>query len=167
MTLNEAIYTVLTTKYKKDAKEAFKMVEDAGYEMRKWDGWFIIENIKTKKHLYIDSHCYNPKLKFIRGSRIDKQINITESWKFDFVNYLNTPYNEEYYRFPKWKEINNNRREMLRHAKWVVEFRNEELDKVKAELEDAQRRLVRIAQRQAEAELELKQTRKELGLKRR
>ena len=35
MTLNEAIYTVLTTKYKKDAKEAFKMVEDAGYKMHK------------------------------------------------------------------------------------------------------------------------------------
>ena len=54
---------------------------------------------------------------------------------------------------------------MLRHAKWIVEFRNEELDKVKAELEDAQRRLVCIAQKQAEAELELKQTRQMLGLK--
>ena len=52
--LNEAIYTVLTTKYKKQAREAFKRVQDAGYEVYKNNGHFHIYNASTGKTIYIE-----------------------------------------------------------------------------------------------------------------
>ena len=49
--LNQAIYKVLTTQFKKDAKEEHKIVENAGYEIQRYGR--KSEHQKSPPHLYI------------------------------------------------------------------------------------------------------------------
>lgn len=89
MTLNEAIKTVLLTKLKKDAKEAHKIVESAGYEICKISGGWEIRNKKNNGKWIM--YYNNGYLSTMLGYR---HININ---KFDYVNYLEKPYNKVYY----------------------------------------------------------------------
>ena len=87
MTLNEAIKTVLLTKLKKDAKEAHKMVESAGYEISKISGGWDINNRKNGKWLSYHNH-YLSTMSGFRKANLNK---------FDYVHYLEKPYNKVYY----------------------------------------------------------------------
>ena len=49
--INAAIYTVLTTQYKKNAPEAFEIVKAAGYAYDKNNGKFDVYNEKTHRRI--------------------------------------------------------------------------------------------------------------------
>lgn len=100
--LNEAIYTVLTTKYKKEAPEAFKRVRDAGYEIYKEDGRFNVRSRETGKVIYISEEKQDYRRKKDGSWGYITYRNIYLGYgrytyynsKMDLVNALDTPENK-------------------------------------------------------------------------
>lgn len=97
-TLNKAIYTVITTKYKKDAQEAHRLVESEGYVIYKDNGKFVVRNDKTCKTISGGIHpmwqYYIISIKEAgyptRVTRDFKHYAHTD--KMNLVSYLDTPH---------------------------------------------------------------------------
>lgn len=155
MTLNEAIYMVLTTQYKKDAREAHKIVESAGYIINKNNGYFEVYNPKLNKRVHITRNFYSYRhhcgmLNVWCGIKAC-EMTYEKLEKVDFVGMLNTPRNEEYYRELKWKTINRNRREELISCKWNIKYYGDAIDDIKHKIESAQKELIFAVERKTKA----------------
>ena len=106
-TLNRAMLVVLTTQYKKDALEAHKAVEEAGYVISKWNGCWHIKNLSTKKVIWADSGKYNCTIYSNRTTYRFRWDNSAEysGCKADLKGMLDKPENTayiEYLRARQW-----------------------------------------------------------------
>ena len=163
--LNKAIYTVITTQYKKDCREAHKAVEDAGFKIRKIRGGYEVVNTKTNRDLYTSrSNRWGGGL-FLHYNWYKRKIKLTEN--FDFVNCLNTPYNEineqdnPWIRAPKTAKEKHDR---IKSMKWDVEYHERNYERALAQIQKLQRELVHEAEQKLLAEQKLETYKKELGL---
>ena len=159
--VNEAIRTVLVAKYKKDAPGAFKLVESF-YKVDKWNGAWHVRDPKTHRRIYADHRriwgFYEPP----ERDAIDK---------VDFVGCLSKPFNGEYWRmvederYYKSKAILNHNR--LHNLHWNIEFYEREENRVIAEIEKLQKKLVEYSEKVGDVRNEYSAFRRKCGLKER
>lgn len=169
--VNEAIFTVLTTQFKKDAKEAHAIVEQAGYTISKFNGDWYIHNAETGRKVFIHYPKYNdrPYREYIDGNGNGKRSKISQ--KFDFVGYLEKPLNTAWAEMQSW-DYQLNRYEQqastLKSARWSVKYHTEQIDRIQKEIEEKiaklQKDLLYHSQEKVRAEIHLKEVRKEFGL---
>ena len=174
--LNEAMYKVLITKYKKDAKKEHKIVETAGYEIYKSGGDWVIKNKETWKLISLGNEepyyrtirkghyeiIDTPVRKFYHGD-VSKYININDICKIDFVNCIDTPTNKD--KYDDRYSIYNSRKRALSAAKWDVYYHNKEIKNIRAQIVELQNDLTYQLRRAEESEKHLNEIRKEFGLK--
>ena len=168
MTLNEAIYEVLTTQFKKDAKEAHKMLTDYGYEVKKYCSRWYVKNPTTQKEISAFYNDWRYSWFFCYG--YDKRTPMNR--KIDFVNCLNTPINKNVYNYSFY--INNFQRnaDKLKSAKRSITYEEKRIKEIKAEVQSLTERINVLQDRLVDATEEkgrrvrrLEEVRKELGLK--
>lgn len=185
MTINEAIAKVLTTQYKKDAKEAHEMVESAGYKIWKRDGDWWVKNEKTNRWVYMPYdwhykykgswtlHTNNTKADY--GCR-QLRYPETKPIPIDFERLLATPYNKEWYMVRKvaedyeyWKGAKSEKYYTFTEAKRTLANDKRYLADAKAKLESDIKKLMReveyYTEKKARDSERLNNLRKELGLK--
>ena len=166
--LNEAIIKVLTTQFKKDAKEAHALVESYGYTISKVDGHFIIKNPLTRRYVYITEARSYLYAYDIHINTNDKRVKRSEELNnFDYVNFLEKPLNTAWYKTQYGENEYHPTREKwnrLSSAKWYLEYRTKDIDKIKKQIESLQKDLIRQVEWKEEAKHDLADVRKEYGL---
>lgn len=169
MTLNEAIYKVITTQFKKDMREAVELVEEAGYEINKSDGRFYVRNPKTQRFIESKYSQYRDITTLIGNRGEILKFRYTCNCHFDFVGYLNKELNHVWYvmRNERAWYVSPTRKkyEKLQEAKRYLRYREEAVEKTKKDLADLQARLERDIEERVRYEQMLAETRKNLGLK--
>ena len=130
MNIVDAIKTVLNTQYKYEVPEAFKAVADAGYEVYKSDGRWVVRNPATRRTITLN----------YRGRAVlyTKQADLE---KVDIINYLNKPYNtakEERYYAPS-----RNKCDEIAWAKHWAHVKEEKIARLEKEMQIAREELVR------------------------
>lgn len=166
--LNKAILTVLTTQFKKDAKEAHQIVEDAGYEIYKYDGAFRVANKETHRVVYATWSWYGTYIHSnLRRYKFENEKGKMPVIPFDFVGCLNKAINAESPYVWRMEEVNkatlNYRR--ISHDKNSIKYAQERIAKIKKEIASLTDELIREVSDLKEAEIRLENTRKDLGLK--
>lgn len=168
MTINEAIYKVITTKYKKDMTEAKKIVRGAGYTITKCYGnYWDVSNPATGRVVYLTNDNYSYK-----GFRINygKTIAVKrgEDCKIDFRAALDKPLNKEWQSL-RWVETRPTKKkyEKLNSAKYSLKWRKQELAETQKKIAELQARLIRETRSIVNAENEVNNVRRELGLRNR
>lgn len=171
MTLNEAIKTVLLCKYKKDAKEAFKMVKDAGYVIYKYGNSWRVENETTNKKLEVRKDYY-PSKSYIYYGCYGKLANNFD--KFDYVSFLNKPLNKNYYEAIEYQskmEQGNkyywSRFYQLTQAKTLLAWENQYIKEAQQKVKQAEENLKQCYKNRQDTLDKLNNLRKEFGLKER
>lgn len=176
MTLNEAIFGVLCTQFKKDMdKEALKMIEDAGYEIHKGSGCYYIKNPVTKREIYVKYSYYgNYRINF-NWYRQEARFEIGNGCPFDFVNCLNKPINTMWYNLGRVSEYRPtlDKYEKIKRARWDVNYHkrevenivNEKLQKLYKQIEELTKDVQYHTERRVEAQEELDELKKSFGLK--
>lgn len=163
--LNKAIFKVLTTQFKKEMKEAVNTVEEAGYEIYKYNGHFNVRNPKTDKVIYASGN-YNLYIA-TNGNAKRKVID----WKIDFVGMLEKPINKEWNERNWMRGIGSTdykaKRRRLTDAKSSIEWKKRDIERKQAQILKLQEELLRDLKYQAQYEADLANVRKELGLTRR
>ena len=165
--INEAILKVLSTQYKKDAKEAHKIVEAAGYEIYKSNGCFIIKNPETYKYIQWTECRRKYNYKLITTTQ-DIYFDDWKDLKINFVNYLNKPINRDKERRDNMWGCSSKLKEkytLLRDHKMMIEYYSKEIKRQKASIEKAKEEITRCEKRLKEEKDSLEETRKKLGLK--
>jgi len=176
--LNKAIWKVLQVKFKKDAPEAFKMVQEAGYEVMKGgQGQWIVKNPHTRKMIDIQDTCRGTVL---YHGNYQTQVRViakygyktVDNWtivgqKFDFVNCLKTPMNRDYYdaldvQCRQSESIMNYDR--LKSAKWSIDYDEREIARLQKEVEKLQKDIARRYEAKVNDLMHLNNVRRELGL---
>ena len=168
--LNEAIYTVITTQYKKDAKQAHEMVSAFGYGISKYDGHYRVTSKETGKAVYVCFESYRYR-RFSLGNNTKDQHKGTIGYghcPIDFVGYLAKPYNKVY---EDLKYSRRNRRSQaiknygqLKDTRWDIKYHEDEIEKIKAQIDKLENEIIYHARRQAFYEDQLRQQRRELHL---
>lgn len=175
--VNEAIYTVLTTQFKKQAPEAFEIVKAAGYEYDKYNGRFNVYNGKTNRRISLDdggwyknywltvNHgYYTANTTTYRGELEDLLAKVK---RFDFVGCLDKPMNREYYAMLHDADDNSQavqKWQSLKYKKNCVQWRVEEIERIQLQMEKLQKDLMRAMERKVEYEQDVINYKKELGL---
>ena len=172
-TLNAAIRTALMVQFKKDAPEAFNIIKKAGYEVYKYGGDWAIKNPTTKRFLYLRVGYKNITVcGYIAKERSFK--NKEDLEKFDFVNCLNTSYNDTWNKIQQynanltygWIKSNAYQKyDLIKQTQHFIKYYQERIDKVQKEIQDLQKELMRYAVCLADEKKNLENTRKDLGLK--
>ena len=167
--LNSQIYRVLTSKFKKDAPEAFKAVEDAGYTIYKngCSTW-TIKNPHTKKYVWTSKEKYDYRRGTFRYfSYTDKQVVLSN--KIDFVDCLKTPVNKPWHDIiwrpyhevsPAVRTYENE----IRSAKRMAASYREDIEQYKKQIAALQEKMVHAATRAAEYDAEVAEAKKKLGV---
>ena len=184
--LEDAINKVLFTQFKKDAKEAHKLVESYGFKIDKYDGFFGVKNPETYKTLRLTEYNGRRNICVIeigthKGLTYEEFFN--HKLNIDCIKFLNTPYNYD------WQYVKNrdacedgssreayhptwDKKEALREARWNVAYhkRNierytKEIDELMEKIKEAQKDMVRNVKDVAYYEAKLENLREELGLK--
>lgn len=163
--VNAAIRTVLTTQFKKNCKDAHKLVESCGYEISKNCGDWEIRNNVTKRCVCLGSYIhFNPYQNGLRNRRpnIDK---------FDFVGCLEKPYNKDYWNdvlgYQRGESKSVRRYESLRFDRWCAGRNSEKVRETLAEIEVLQRKLIDLVRDEQTSWDRYNESRKRLGLKER
>ena len=164
-TLNDAIHTVLTTKFKKDAREAFAAVEDAGYTIEKRDGAFWVSNAETRRYVYLRVNRYGPGCT-VNANNLYKRFTTYGAEKvIDYVNLLNKPLNMA------WYSANNNtyaptemKYRLLVNNRDHVKYADNEVARIQEKIDELQRELVIEIERRATYKQNLINCRKTFGL---
>lgn len=164
MTLNEAIYTMFTTKFKKDAREAFDMIEKAGYKIWKNSGQWEIQNPKTGKYIYAGQPYWNYKKGWVIVLHYGDCAKELDD-RIDFVNCLNTPINTAKRRYKRYPNKFQEQRDNLRMVKRDIVWKENSIKDNKAKIEATQNNLITAVEEKTKAEAKLKALRKEYGLK--
>ena len=89
--INDAIYKVVTTQFKKDAKESHRIVEEVGYKIIKCDGSFKVRNPETYRYVQVEfshGYFYNAKVYTVSGCKYFRAEDGLKA--FDFVGQLET-----------------------------------------------------------------------------
>jgi hypothetical protein len=171
--LNKSIREVITNQYKKDCPTAHEIVKDAGYEIYKYEGHYKVKNKETDKvvwFVYTESYYGSDK---ICCSHRD---NVKNNDKFDFVNYLNKPFNVAYCQAQRtggWRYQSKSQENYrtLKDARWDVQYHADSIEEIKGKIKKLQEEMSKLendiayhAREQVRAEFELERVRKDLGL---
>ena len=166
MTLNEAIYKVISTQFKKDMGEALEIVEKAGYKVSKWDSRFYVKNTNTGRELCLrDGYKgYN-----VCGNGNKKHLIPWDGvCRMDLVGYLEKPFNREWYKVQAmrsdWRSPTWYKWDRLKSAKYDISYADKELAKIKRDLANLQAQLERTLVEKVKREQRLLEMRKELRL---
>lgn len=167
--LNTAIRTVLLTQFKKDAPEAFKIVEAAGYEVYKYNGSFGVKNTITDRHIRIQAGRNYGRMTLLYGYS-EARVNNDLLACFDFAGCLNKPMNKTWHEMQHvraWGKASPTleRYEELKSARWSVNYDAREIAKIQEQIEKLTRDLVRAAQSKTRSEEKLQACKAKLGLK--
>lgn len=176
--INRAIWAVVSNQYKKDCKEEHETVTSYGFEIFKWEGCYYVKNPKTEKTIHAKFVTYWRGLEYkISGNWLQNEVAVSDAHplKFDFVGYLNKPVNPIRKENMVWKKSESdalNKYEALRNAKWYIQYHKEEIEKTKKKIENLykdisslQNDLIYHAKHQIESEQNVKDLRREYGLK--
>lgn len=166
MELNEAIYKVIETQFKKDMGEALRIVEGAGYKVSKWDSRFYVKNTTTGREVCL-RECYKGYAVHGNGN-----VKCKFSWDgkclIDFIGYLNKPFNTEWYKVQAmrsdWRSATWYKWDRLRSAKQCIKYEKDNIEKVKKDIANLQKRLENAIRSQVRYEQSLVEVRKELKL---
>lgn len=167
--VNEAIWTVLKAKFKKDAKDAFELVESVGYSIYKDGcGRWNVSNSRTSRIVYLNPFNHrtfiqhgpyqnsNCRRFLTREEMLNKRI------AFDFVGCLeksvNSIWNSER------KETALDKYQHIRDEKYLMSSYKKDIDQIKRKIEELQDKLIAYSGQVKSHELELKALRKEYGL---
>lgn len=181
--LIDAINKVLFTQFKKDAKEAHKLVESYGFEIDKYEGWFGIYNPETYKRLRLaEAHGWRGswlKERHTSKALTNEEIN-AHKLNMDVIKYLCTPVNSEWYEAQelncdwgyKGYHPSQNKYSTLTNARWNVSYHKrqventkKEIDKLLNDVKTLQACLLRETESVYKYEAKLREVRAELGLK--
>lgn len=165
--VNQAIYVVLTTQYKKDAKKAHSIVEAAGYQITKFNGDWHIRNDKTGRTVYIHYPKYNSRSyrEYIDGNGNGKKAKISR--KFNFVGYLEKPLNTAWREMKSYSFQENRYSQQatfLKSKRWNVKYHTDAIAEIQKKMEDLQKQLIYHAGEKVKSEQALLDVRKSLGL---
>lgn len=163
--LNKAILEVCLTQYKKDAKEAHKLVESAGFSIRKEDGQFVVSNSSNYKEVRV-TRKYRKIVVYSNSWRSTAfpVENNTYDVKFNFYDYLTKPRNETYYINYTYAPSQDKYR-ILKSAKWDVDYYDKRVTSIQKQIETLQKDLVYAVEHRTEAKARYESRRKDLGLK--
>lgn len=167
MTINEAIFNVITTQRKKDMKSgAFDMVKKAGYQVTYRGGgqWWEVRNSETYKCVYARLN-YRQELIIEIGNKSKKLASLDTS-PINFDAYLNKPINRAYYSACSlcYQPTKDKYSRLVSARDWV-RYYTENAEKAKKEIASKIKDLEYATARRASEEAELKAIRKEYGLK--
>lgn len=166
MEINEAIKKVLSVQYKKEAKDAFKVVEDAGFEIYKMNGTFGITDKKNVNHVRIELGKYRTYLHL--GNKQIKFNNFSEISKIDFVSFLEKERIVRLDQSSYWYRTETQKKmERLRDKKRSIQYSEDDIERIKKKIEEAQKELIWAVEYKEQKKADLKAIRKELGLKER
>lgn len=167
MTINQAIWNVISTQYKKDmAVGALEMVKAEGYTVtyRGYGEWWEVINPKTNKSVSVrvSKNGYNAYVELNKSYRIK---NWQES-KIDFKGYLDKPFNREWYVAISGLdyEPTRNKYSRLTNARWSVKYETERVERLKKEIASKQKDLENAIRAMVKDEIELTAVKRELGL---
>lgn len=176
MTLNEAVYRVITTQFKKNMDGADKVVEEAGYRVIKTDGRFAVRTVRNNgrcRDIEFGETSRGYKLIAWNGDmqRVYRYATLDELKKFNFEAFLNAPINVAYaearvldeYRFGGYTDT---QRKMgrLRDVKAYIRYKVDDIEKYKKQIADLQEKIEDAIRRQVQYEGDLRNLRKEYGL---
>jgi len=166
MTLNEAVYKVISTQFKKDMGDALKIVEDAGYKVSKWDGRFYVKNTNTGREVCLREGYKGYK---VCGNGDAKHLIPWDGvCRMDLVGYLEKPFNREWYKVQAmrsdWRSPTWYKWDRVRDAKYKVSCTVRDIEDTKRKIVELTNRLESDATRLAERKQNLVTIRKELGL---
>lgn len=166
MTLNEAIYKVISTQFKKDMGGALTIVEQAGYKVTKWDRRFYVKNEKTDREV-----CLREGYKgyTVVGNGYDKhRIPWDGVCRMDLVGYLEKPLNRDWYSIQAkradWRSPTFYKWIRLKDARYAVSSRTKEIAVIKKQIARLQEDLEATVVDKIKSEQELVAVRKDLGL---
>ena len=181
--LNFAIFKVLTTQFKKDAKPYHELVEAFGYTIDKYDGAFRVKSKnRTISVQYVGRYNCDWHVSFGYYTTHQKDFEReADMLKFDFVNCLNTPINAVYYTLNQydegWGGINDVHakyeriRDKLYNYRRDINWYEREVDATQKRIEDMQKKILelqkdmlRYNKNAVENKVKLDGLRKELGL---
>lgn len=170
--LNREIKKVLTTQFKKDAKEAHKAVEEAGYTIYKEDGSFGVQNKATGRWVRFSFGEYSTKITYT-GNWYGVRCNRNVERDFDFVGQLEKPINKEWREAKnlvycptqvKYEELMSKRWNVKYHADEIRLIQEKRIKELQRQMEELQRSLIYHVENRAKDQQALDQYRKELGL---
>ena len=179
MELNEAILRLLTVQFKYQLKNGEdKIVKEHGYIVDKQGGCFRVgvprDNGYRTRYVYI-GESYSGRQKVITWNGYRERVyifdNVEDAKKFDFVGFLNKPINAEYIEvaFPQntYYGVTETQRKMnrLEQKKRFVKYREDEINKIKAQIAKLQNDLEGAIRGKIREEDELETVKRELGLK--
>jgi len=170
--LNNAIWTVLTTQFKKEAPKAFEMVKAAGYEYSKNNGSFEVYNPRTKRRVHLYDRGYGRyAATYVSHGYYECQQSKITNWnncRFDFVGCLEKPLNDEWHRFESQasRSVSKSRSqyERLSMKKSMVRSYEKDIDRIKEKMAELQEQLIKATERKVSYEREVVECKKELGL---
>ena len=163
MNLNEAIYEVLTSNYKKDAPAAFKMVQNNGYDVYKSGKSWVVRNHKTYKIVCLDVPSGDWTFYWGRNHKsIDPRWWRNKGREINFVRCLDTPTNN-------YKCDNNGSKALVKHyeikcQRNYVKWEQDKIDDIQSQISRLQSELVYHVDKKAREEEQLKKLRKDAGL---
>ena len=183
--LNYAILKVLTTQFKKDAKDEHELLKNYGYRVFKADGSFCVQNDnRTIYAEYIGNYRHDWRVRYSYYGKGFKYFKTFDDMKkFDFVNCLNTPMNAIYYELLRYEDgwytdavkdvhtkytgirnrLRNARRDVKYHECEISDIQNQ-IVKLQNQIANLQNDLVRHAKHLAEGQYNLDTVKREVGL---
>ena len=176
--LNDMIWSVLNAKFKKDAKEAFKAVEDAGYTIYKnGSGYWTVCNKATNRYINLGDRGwkYHTQLVIQHGPYVSHQHRLTheecnaDSIAFDFVGCLEKPINQTWYDLQN-KETDWNKLTAVK--KWddikfqmrMAKSYENDIERTKKEIERLQKQLISYTETKCRYESQAKMLKAQYGL---
>lgn len=165
--LNEAIWKVITTQYKKDAKEAHEMVSAFGFHIRKNDGHYRVSGVDHRV-VYVSWEGYRKMDIDLAGINIQGvEVCYGEKCKVDFVGFL-SKHNNRAYQESKWVSSQESqallRYDRLDDTKRMIKWYEEDIEKAKKEIEALINKVASLSESKNSYEKKLAEQRVEYGL---
>lgn len=168
--LNEAIYQVITNRKKSDAREAHKVVKEAGYTIYKYDYCYGVHSEKTGRTIYVSGlkRGYADYLVCSCWTDYKKLTSLRNDAKIDYTGILDAEINADY----RYVVGYQNRRETIEkydELKWVkdsLEWRKADIERTQKKIAALQEELVRNIEYKCKKEREIEDVRRKLGLRR-
>lgn len=166
--LNEAIYTVITTQYKKDAKDAHDLVSSYGFDIWKYDGHYNVGCKETHKSVFVSSQGRRYTTFYLDGRPSPyKRLEEGQECKINFVYFLTKPKNVEYMTLC-WNEDRESeavsKYDNIRHAKHMAESYAEDVRKAKAKIDSILKDIEHYTEMKLRYEKDLADLRVKYGL---
>ena len=165
--LNEAIWKVITTQYKKDAKEAHEMVAAFGFRIWKEDGHYRVSGVDHRV-VYVSWEGYK-KMDISLAAIHSRWVEIYygEKCKVDFVGFL-SKHNNRAYQEAQWVSSQEShallRYDRLDDTKRMIKWYVEDIEKAKKEIEALVNKVARLSESKNSYEKKLAEQRVEYGL---